>query len=571
MNHATKIFTLLLMGSAPLGINAAGPLEGYSNHQAFLARTAAIAASPVAEVKSLATTLGNREVLLITLGQNKNRSRPAILIVGNVAAPHLVGGEIALGLAEWIVAHVAEDSVRTLLESTTLFIIPRPNPDGVEKLFQPPFYEADGNARKTDDDRDFLFGEDPPDDLDGNGIITQMRVADSAGTHRPHPDEPRLMIPADPAKGEVGTHRLYSEGIDQDHDEKWNEDPGQGVSFNQNFPAKYAFFAKGAGSQPVSELESRAVADFCFDHPEIMAIVTIGPEDNLFFPPKPGGEEKIKTKIQTADAPIHEHFAKRFQEISAAKPPAAPLDSALAVGSGGSFADWAYLQWGRWSFTTRGWWIPPAEPAKKEEKPAEPPANEKKKDDRDAEGRRSLDWMQENKITGFVPWTKINHPDFPGQSVEVGGFQPFVRSNPPSSLLPELARKHALFVIEVARAAPRLVVLSQTIDRPPPGNVARLRVKLSNAGLLPTMSAMAKIADSATPINWKWNLPKEAKLLAGTLRGQTEPISAGGEATIEALILIDKATTAPITLTVESPAITPIDPIRFEFNKEAAP
>ena len=39
-----------------------------------------------------------------------------------------------------------------------------------------PFREPAGNARKTDDDRDFEFGEDPPEDLNGDGWITQMRI-----------------------------------------------------------------------------------------------------------------------------------------------------------------------------------------------------------------------------------------------------------------------------------------------------------------------------------------------------------------------------------------------------------
>ncbi len=307
------------------------------------------------------------------------------------------------------------------------------------------------------------------------------------------------------------------------------------------------------------------MADFCFDHPEILAILTFAPEDNLYFPPKAGGEEKIKTKIQSADAPVHEHFAKRYQSILALKnPPASPEPA-------GSFSDWGYLQFGRFSFASRGWWIPPKEEAKKEEKPDDKkPAEEKKKDDRDADGLRALAWFDEQKIDGFVPWAPINHPDFPGRSVEVGGFKPLYRTNPPASQIPSLAEKNARFVIELAAGAPKLVVTKQTIDRPAGGNVARLRVRLANAGLIPTMSAMGKSAEAVYPLNWKWNLPQNVSLAAGTLRGQTEPIKAGDEVDIEGVVLLEGAITEPITLSIVGPSVRSIEPIRFDLSKEAS-
>lgn len=557
-------FCLLLLLSASRPARSAG-LDGYSDESKWLARIDALRPNSLVQIRSLALTEGKREVHLIRIGRPDKASRPALLIVGNVVAPHVVGGEIALGMAEWFVAHAADESVKTLIDTTCLYIIPRPNPDGAARIFARPFDEADGNGRKTDDDRDFEFGEDPPDDLNGDGYITQMRIADPAGTHRVHPDDPRLMIPADPAKGEVGTHRLLVEGIDQDKDEKWNEDAGLGVSFNKNFPAKYAFYAKGAGPNAVSEPETRALADFCFDHADILAILTFAPEDNLYFPPKPGGEEKIKTKIQPADTPIHEHFAKRYQEILGQKnPPTSPEPT-------GSFADWGYLQFGRFSFAARGWWIPPKEEPKKEDKPEEKkPTEEKKKEDRDADGQRALAWFDEQKIDGFVPWTAVNHPDFPGRSVEVGGFKPLYRWNPPANQLPSLAEKHARFVIELAGGAPRLAVTKQTIDRPAGASVARLRVKLSNAGLIPTMSAMGKTTEAVYPLNWKWNLPKGVSLAAGTMRGQTEPIKGGDEVEIEGVVLIDGAISEPISLNIESPSVRSIQPILFDLSKEAS-
>ena len=69
-----------------------------------------------------------------------------------------------------------------------------------------------------DEDRDGTADEDGPDDLDGDGSITDMRkkVA-TGGTHRLDPDDPRRLIRVRP--GETGDYLdLGWEGIDNDGD-----------------------------------------------------------------------------------------------------------------------------------------------------------------------------------------------------------------------------------------------------------------------------------------------------------------------------------------------------------------
>ena len=44
------------------------------------------------------------------------------------------------------------------------------------------------------------------EDIDGNGRILQMRIADSNGLWKAHPQEPRLMVRREPT--EVGGHLL---------------------------------------------------------------------------------------------------------------------------------------------------------------------------------------------------------------------------------------------------------------------------------------------------------------------------------------------------------------------------
>src|SRR5262249_38224961 len=144
------------------------------------------------------------------------------------------------------------------------------------------------------------------------------------------------------------------EGKDDDGDGHFNEDPGDGVNFNRNFAFKYPMFEAGAGPYPNSEHESQAIADFAFDHPNIGLVFTFTPEDNLMQPWKPaqGDQGKIKTQLLGADAPYYNFLAEAYQKTHGGK------DAPGSPAGAGSFSEWAYYQYGRWSLAARAWWPP---------------------------------------------------------------------------------------------------------------------------------------------------------------------------------------------------------------------
>ena len=284
--------------------------------------------------------------------------------------------------------------------------------------------------------------------MDGDGYITQMRVKDPAGKYRVHPLDPRVLIPIKPELNEPGEYSLYVEGIDNDEDEKFNEDGPGGVDFNRNWTWNYPAYSVGAGPNAVSEPETRAVADFLFDHPEIALVYTLGPQDNLAEPWKEGGASskagEIKSSVLPGDAPLLNYISEEYKKTFETK--GAPKGEA----GDGSFGYWAYFHYGRWSLMAQPWWVPEEKkPEEKEEKPAEAPAAadadagapvienavdpaasgpEKpvwdEKDERGQADIRKLKWLEEQGRAGFAPWTTVGHQDFPGQQVEVGGFLP---------------------------------------------------------------------------------------------------------------------------------------------------
>ncbi|HYW78776.1 MAG TPA: M14 family zinc carboxypeptidase, partial [Thermoguttaceae bacterium] len=325
----------ILLFAAPFGrCLAAEPSDnspivaGYADYETLRLQLESIADSRYATLRSLGRTQGGRDVFLLSIGAKQADKVPAILVLGNVEPSHLLGSELAVRLARQLVDRAATDkSVRRLLGTTTVYIIPRPAPDASEAFFRRPYWERSGNERPTDDDRDGLVDEDGPDDLDGDGLITMMRIEDPSGPYMPHPDDPRILIEADPKQGEQGRYRLEIEGRDNDNDERQGEDPAGGVAFNRNFTFRYPFYGQAAGPHQVSEPETRAVADFAFAHPNIVAVLTFTPEDNLMQPWKPGSDDslRIPTAVFSGDAEYLDWFAEQYAEIHEAEdPPESP-------------------------------------------------------------------------------------------------------------------------------------------------------------------------------------------------------------------------------------------------------
>lgn len=532
----------------PRSAAAEPAIDGYSNFAEFSRQVQALAKPEICAVRSLAKSPGGREVWLVTIGAGKPEAKPAILVVGSAEAAHLVGSELAVRIARQLVEASSNDKrTRELLERFTFYIIPRPNPDGSEAFFERPSRERAGNARPTDDDRDHKVGEDPADDLNGDGLITMMRVEDPAGKYLPHPDDERVMIEADTKKNERGKYSLYTEGKDDDHDEQFNEDGSGGVSFNRNFTFRYPYFKAGAGPHQVAEPETRAVADFAFDHSNIAAVFCFSPEDNLMHPWKPASEEKrIKMAVLAGDAGYMDPLAEKYRSLHGGK------DAPSSPQGEGSFGEWAYFHYGRWSFIARGWWIPRVEQptAGDDKKPdgdkeQKEKANNGKSDDKkngaadkksddkkSAENRRAelvnaLRWFEREKIDGFVPWKQIEHPDFPNKKVEVGGVKPFLILNPPAKELDALADKHRQFLIELAGRMPELK-LSETKVEPLGSGVYRVACTVINSGYLPTMSEMGKTSGQPYPLQIELDLPDKTVFVQGTPRSSLDRLTGGG-------------------------------------------
>jgi hypothetical protein len=249
--------------------------------------------SDMARMRSAGESLGGREIWLVEIGNPSGvplEERPAVLVVGNLEGDHLVGSALALETIRYFLEGADEHAeIGTILDEQVIYVFPRVNPDGAEAMFASVKSERAKNARPYDDDNDGRIDEDGPEDLNGDGLITVMRVADPAGDFMIDTVDARLMKRADPTKGEQGAYTLYWEGTDSDGDGFLNEDGPGGVDLNRNFQHEYPYWQRDAGPHMVSEPESRALMDFVIAHRNIGAILTFGRTDNLVTPPDSRG------------------------------------------------------------------------------------------------------------------------------------------------------------------------------------------------------------------------------------------------------------------------------------------
>jgi Zinc carboxypeptidase len=222
--------------------------------------------------------------------------RPAVFVGANVAGWHNAGTEAALDLIQRLLA--GGDDVKSLLREHTFYVAPALNPDAHDAFFAIPRERRSGNAFALDHDRDGLTAEDPADDLNGDGVITALRIPDPAGGWLPDPQDPRVMVKADGPKQRAGAFKLETEGKDDDGDGDYNEDGADGVVPDRDFPHAFPYPDPDAGPWPGFAPETRAVMDFVLAHHNIAAAVVYGPANNLLAAPQSlgGGNADLGTQ-----------------------------------------------------------------------------------------------------------------------------------------------------------------------------------------------------------------------------------------------------------------------------------
>ncbi|MBU1071962.1 hypothetical protein KKG45_01810, partial [bacterium] len=277
--------TILLTAAA---FAASSPAALYHDQEALTTALHVLARNNAdATLQSLGRTAGGRELHLLEIAPPRSGdgpTAPAVLVVGDPLGATPLATEAALELARRLV-----DADGGRARGVAWYIVPSLDPDGAAGFFATPRRDDGVNGRPEDDDRDGASGEDGPDDLDGDGLIASMLLPDPAGAWLLDDKDPRLPRKADPAAGERGLYSLLTEGDDNDGDGRYNEDGAGGAIPGRNFPHAFVHWRTRHGPWAASEIETRALLEFAFAHPEIALVLVFGTTNTLAT--VPGGED----------------------------------------------------------------------------------------------------------------------------------------------------------------------------------------------------------------------------------------------------------------------------------------
>ena len=501
-----------------LGFASPGQAQSsdYLNYDGLTREVQAIASgSNLARVMSVATTFEGRDVWMVEIG-NPNGvpldQRPAVMVVANLSADHLIGSHLALASIRRLLSQAAtDDEVRRIMDENTIYVFPRANPDGAEAFFESVLWDRRVNARPYDDDNDGRTDEDSPNDLNGDGMITVMRVMDPEGEFIVHPDDDRLMKRASAVDREAGRYTLYWEGTDDDGDGFYNEDGRGGVDLDRNFQHEHPYYQADAGPHMVSEPESRALIDFAVAHRNIAAILTFGHSDNLVTAPngqgrlaaasmpdlaafanqsnagvlstgifssnpdnrfgglqlrgaQPGSDHdpnsgrRPQVTVDGQDTPYFSAVTELYRELTGIE------SVAMNRTAEGAFFQFGYYQYGVPSFSTQGWALPEADGANS-----------------GTVEQKALAALGDGV---FVPWTTVQHPDF--DNVEVGGFVPGTLANPMGAAMSQAnGEAHGDFIAGLAGMLPRVSIVDTEVTAHG-GGVFTVSAVIENAGYFPT-------------------------------------------------------------------------------------
>lgn len=483
------------------------------------------------------------DALRLAAGE-RTAGRPAILVVANLEGPRAYTSAIALEQARELAEGYGEDEAITrLLDSTTVYFVPRANPDATEARFARPLAETEASGHGIDNDRDGRSGEDGPSDVNGDGLITWMRVPDPAGTWIEDPNDPRALVEADAALGERGRWKLVREGLDSDRDESVCEDPEHDAIVNRNFPADWEEHVARAGLYSTDEPEARALIEFVLTHQDIAAVVVYGAQDNLVEVPKgipddaPASKRVPKKGVYESDVATLKKLSESYARITESKAKGSNDDA-------GSFQLWCYAHRGLVTLNAVLWEVPldelPEEEEGEGEKPARKPSDDAKR----------LAWidLQEDDVPRFVDWQPFEHESL--GPVEIGGFAPYARIEPPAAELRGLADRTGEFLIELGASLPRVAIASCTATDLG-GGLLRIEAAVVNDSILPFRTRSAERNRRVRPARVSLTLPTSATLLSGSRRdllGELDGL--GGRA--EYTWLVSGVRVNSITVTVDT-------------------
>lgn len=435
------------------------------------------------DLESICVTEENRNVYAMTITNKKTGAaldKPAFHIDGNTHAGEVTGSMAAMHAIDVLLTGYGEDKVITkILDRMTIYVVPRISPDGAETYLTTPYSIRSVNRVHNPEN-----GGIRSEDLDGDGVIRMMRIPTPYGAWKKDKDDSSIMAKRDPGDADGDFYDIYVEGNFEafDGDENLKEKKEDwSLDFNRNYP--YGWFPEnrqaGAGKYPLSNPETKAMADWIIEHPNIGGVSTNHTSGGIILYP-PG------TRPSTA---VSEKDINQFIEIAnmgkeeLGYEPLNIYDSFIADPANydsGAFDDWCYQSQGIVAYTVELWDL-----AKRVGVPLV--WNARNKESAQDELKRfvaCMKWVKENAPEYYEDWKPFHHETF--GDVEIGGFNfKFSQQNPPESFLNGVLEQMTRFMIRFAQSMPRLTIDTLTSEKVS-DDIYKVTAIVGNLGYLPT-------------------------------------------------------------------------------------
>jgi hypothetical protein len=429
-----------------------------------------------------------REIWAMTVNNAKTGpplAKPGVYVDANIHGNEVQGGEVCLYLLNWLLTQYGKnEQITKLVDHNAFYVIPVVNVDGRWHFFGDANDSSSGRSFRVprDDDRDGLFDEDFPDDLDGDGNICQMRKKDPFGQWKTDPEEPRLLVRIKP--GEKGEWTILGEeGLDNDGDGKVNEDSEGYLDGNRNWSWNWAppYVQEGAGDFPLSTAGTHAIAAYIMDRPNIIATYALHNNGGMYLR---GPSTKADEPMSPQDIAAYDILGKNAEKIVPGyRYMVSWKDLYPTYGDSDSFA---YAYAGAYSFVAE--LFQTSTETYHENKPDKPAPSEDDDEmgfrgspERDRERLKFNDHVVQGEL--FNSWSAFKHPQY--GDIEIGGWVKMSSRLPHPFMLADLVHRNAAAVLFAAAETPQITMEVLSTEKMSAG-LHKVRIRLANSGGLPT-------------------------------------------------------------------------------------
>lgn len=432
-------------------------------------------------LQSAGMSYGGREMWVMTINNPETgdeMDKAAMYIEANVHGNEIQGAEVTLYTIWYLMENYGRiEEITRLVDERVFHLVPSVNPDGRDYFLD----EAGSGARTghvpVDSDGDGVADEDGPDDLNGNGIIEQMRkYVPGEGTHRISHDDPRRLEPVAP--GEFGDWILLGrEGIDNDGDGLVNEDPIGGYDPNRNYASDWQpnYIQGGSMNYPFELPEARALNDFMVARPNIAGMQSFHNTGGMILR---GPGAAWQGTYPSADIRVYDELGETGERML-------PYYNYYVIWRGlytvhGGSIDWTNDGLGIVSFSNELWnggqYFNSPLLQEQQQDPNSP-----------ISGQRSRFFFDDFLEFGdqYVEWTPFDHPQF--GAVELGGWKKLSGRVNPRFMSMELFHRNMAFTLYHADQMPLMSMGETSVERVE-GNIFRVRIDIRNERLIPTIT-----------------------------------------------------------------------------------